>query len=82
MINEPVDWEESKNNLMSRPHTQPLYQGKALEDDFGIRYHFNQIQSLNKSNPVFIQVHNVDIDSEPEHVYIPTEIYGAFQICT
>jgi hypothetical protein len=41
MINEPVDWKASKNNLMTRPHTQPLYHPGALEDDFGIRYHFN-----------------------------------------
>jgi hypothetical protein len=64
---------------MSRLYTQALYQGGALEDDFGIRYHFNQIQSLNKSNPVAIQVHNIDIDSEPEHVFIPTDIYSVFQ---
>jgi hypothetical protein len=24
MINEPVDWEESKNNLMTRPYRQPF----------------------------------------------------------
>jgi hypothetical protein len=41
MINAPVDWEESQNNLTSRPYTQPLYQGGAMEDDFGIRYHFD-----------------------------------------
>jgi hypothetical protein len=40
MINELVDWEASKNNLATRPYTQPLYHAGALEDDFGIRYHF------------------------------------------
>jgi hypothetical protein len=80
MINEPVDWEESKNNLMTRSYIQPLYQKGTLEDDFGIRYHFNQIQSLNKSNPVTIQVHNVDSEEEePEHVYIP--YLWCFPIC-
>jgi hypothetical protein len=37
MINEPVDWEESKNNLSSRPYTQPFYHAGALENDFGIK---------------------------------------------
>jgi hypothetical protein len=45
-------WEESMNNLISRPYTQPLYHGNAVEDDFGVRYHFNQIQSLDKSKPI------------------------------
>jgi hypothetical protein len=40
MINEPIDWEPLKNNLMTQPYTQPLYHTGALEDDFGIRYHF------------------------------------------
>jgi hypothetical protein len=80
MINEPVDWEASKNNLATRPYKQPLYHAGALEDDFGIRYHFNQIQSLNKSNPVAVEVHNVDSEKdESEYVYVPTDIYGAFQ---
>jgi hypothetical protein len=43
MINEPVNWKESKIDLISRPHTQPLYQKSSFEDDFDIKYHFNQI---------------------------------------
>jgi hypothetical protein len=57
MINESVDWEYSQNNLTSRPYRQPLYQGGAMEDDFGIRYYFNQIRSLNKPNPMLMQNH-------------------------
>jgi hypothetical protein len=77
MINEPVDWEASKNNLMTRPYN--LLTG-AVEDDFGIRYHFNQIQSLDKSNPVTIYVINyTNEDKEPDKIYVPTDIYGAFQ---
>jgi hypothetical protein len=79
MINEPVDWEYSQNNLTTRPYTQPLYHGGALEDDFGIRYHFNQIRSPNKLNPVLMQIHNVDDDEETEKMYVPTDIIGAFR---
>jgi hypothetical protein len=60
MTNEPVNWEESKNNLTTQPYTQPLYQNRALEDDSGIRYHLNQIRNVNKPNPVSTQVHNID----------------------
>jgi hypothetical protein len=63
MINEPVDWEESKNNLTTRPYTQPLYHAGALEDYFGVRYHFNQIKSLNKPDPVTIHVINYDTNT-------------------
>jgi hypothetical protein len=76
MINEPIDWEESKNNLTTRPYTQPLYQGGAMEDDFGVRYPFN-IRSLNKISPILMQVHNVD-NEESEQIYVPTDIIGAF----
>jgi hypothetical protein len=79
MINEPVDWEASQNNLTTRPYTQPLYHAGALEDDFGIRYHFNKIRSLNKLNPVLMQIHNVDEDEESEKMYVPTDIIGAFR---
>jgi hypothetical protein len=80
MINEPVDWEASKNNLMTGACTQALYHAGALEDDFGIRYHFNQIQSLDKSNPVTIHTinYNTTDDEEPDKIYVPTDIYGAF----
>jgi hypothetical protein len=64
MINEPVDWGESQNNLATRPYTQPLYHAGALEDDFGVRYHFNQIRSLNKLNPVLMQIHKVNDDED------------------
>jgi hypothetical protein len=37
MTNEPVDWEESQNNLTTRPYRQAFFQGGAMEDDFGIR---------------------------------------------
>jgi hypothetical protein len=79
MINEPVDWEASQNNLTTRPYTQPLYQGGALEDDFGIRYHFNQIRSFNKLNPVLMEIYNVDSEWESEKMYVPTDIIGAFR---
>jgi hypothetical protein len=79
MINQPVDWEKSKNNLMTRPYTQTLYQAGALEDTFRVRHHFNQIRSLNKPNPVFIQVHNINSnEEEPDKIYVPTDIIGAF----
>jgi hypothetical protein len=52
MINEPINWEESQNNLISRPYTQPLFHAGAFEDDFWVRYHFNQIQSLDEPNPI------------------------------
>jgi hypothetical protein len=48
MINEPVSWKESQTNLTYKPHTVPLFHAGAFEDDFGIRYHFNQIRSLDK----------------------------------
>jgi hypothetical protein len=56
MINEPVDWEESKNNLRSHLYTQPLYYVGVFEDDFRVKYHFNQIRSYNNPNPIFINV--------------------------
>jgi hypothetical protein len=71
--------EESQNNLTTRPYTQPLFQGGATEDDFGIRYHFNQIRSINKLNPVLMQIHNVDDKEELEKMYVPTDIIGAFR---
>jgi hypothetical protein len=49
-----------------------------LEDDFGVRYHFNQIRSLNKSNPPTIQIHNVD-NKEPDKIYVPTDIIIIFR---
>jgi hypothetical protein len=64
MTNEPVDWEYSQNNLTSRPYRQQLFQGGAMKDDFGVIYHFNQIRSLNKLNPVLIQTHNVEEEEE------------------
>jgi hypothetical protein len=73
MISEPVNWEESKNNLKTRPHTQALYRGDAVDDDFGVRYHLNQIRSLNISHPV-----PEDINSE-DKIYVPTDIYGVFR---
>jgi hypothetical protein len=79
MINEPMDWEESQNSLTSRPYREPLYQGGAQEDDFGVRYHFNQIRSLNKLNPVLMQIHNVDDDEESEKMYVLIDIIGAFR---
>jgi hypothetical protein len=80
MFNEQVDWKASKNNLATGPYTQPLYHAGALEDDFGIGYHFNQIQSLDKSNPVTIHVINyTEEDEEPDKIYVPTDIYGPFQ---
>jgi hypothetical protein len=45
MINEPVNWKESKNNLKTHPYTQTLYHGDAADDDFGVRYHLSQIRS-------------------------------------
>jgi hypothetical protein len=42
-----------------------------MEDDFGVRYHFNKIKNLNKISPVLIQIHNVD-EEESEQIYIPT----------
>jgi hypothetical protein len=50
-----------------------------MEGDFGVRYHFNQIRSLNKPNPVSIQVHNIDNEDEPDRIYVPTDIIGAFR---
>jgi hypothetical protein len=79
MINEPVNWEYSQNNLTSRRYTQPLYQRGAMEGDFGVRYHFNQIRSLNKLNPVLMQIHNIDEEEETEKMYVPTGIIGAFR---
>jgi hypothetical protein len=35
----------------------------------------NQIQCLDKSNPVTIQIHNIDSEKN----YVPTDIYGTFQ---
>jgi hypothetical protein len=64
MINEPVDWEESRINLISRLYTQPLFHAGAFEDDFWVRYHFNQIQSLDKPNP--ITMFSVGSDEEDE----------------
>jgi hypothetical protein len=78
MINKPVDWEYSQSNLTTRPYTQPLYQNGAMEDDFGVRYHFNQIRSLNKLNPVLMQIHDVE-EEESEKMYVPTDIIGAFR---
>jgi hypothetical protein len=78
MINEPVAWEESKNNLMNSLYTQPLYYVGGIEEDFGVRYHFNQIRSFNKLNPVLMQIHNVD-DEESEKMYVLTDIIGAFR---
>jgi hypothetical protein len=49
-----------------------------MEDDFGVRYHFNQIRSLNKISPVLMQVHNADSE-ESEQIYIPTDIIGALR---
>jgi hypothetical protein len=69
MINEPVNWEESKSNLFSRPLIQPLYRGGSFEDDFGIRYHFNQIQSLDNSIPIV-----EDVNAE-EKISVPTKNY-------
>jgi hypothetical protein len=45
MINEPVNWEEFKNNLKTGPYTQALYHNDAVDDDFGVRYHFYQTRS-------------------------------------
>jgi hypothetical protein len=75
---EPVYWEALKNNLTTRPYTQPLYHGGALEDDFGIRYYFNQIQSLDKSVINYNSTPNNN-EEEPDRIYVPTDIYGAFQ---
>jgi hypothetical protein len=83
MINELVDWEYSQNNLISQPYTQPLYQRGAMEDDFEVRYHLNQIRSYNNPNPMSIQVNNVDDDDdnddEPNMLYVPIDIIGAFR---
>jgi hypothetical protein len=69
-----------KNNLTTRPYTQPLYQRGAMEDDFGVRYHFNQIRSYNNPNPISIQSHNVDEEEdEPNMIYVQTDIIGAFR---
>jgi uncharacterized protein YbgA (DUF1722 family) len=80
MINEPIDLEESQNNLTTRPYRQALYQGVAMEDDFRVRYHFNQIRSLNKPDPVLIHVinYNTNTLSDEEKMYVPTDVYGAF----
>jgi hypothetical protein len=72
MINETVIWKEPKNNLKTRQYTQALYQGGAVEDDFCIRYHFNQIRSLDYSIPI---VENVNSE---EKIYILTNVYDAF----
>jgi hypothetical protein len=80
MINKLVDWEASKINLATRPYKQPLYHAGALEDDFGIRYHFNQIQSLDTPYFVTVQVvkYTNDLEEEPEKIYVQTDVYGAF----
>jgi hypothetical protein len=64
-----------------QPSNQPLYQGKALQDDFGIRYHFNQIESLNKPSPVVIHIINYDTNNldDEEKMYVPTDIFGTFR---
>jgi hypothetical protein len=81
MINEPVDWDQSQINLATRPYKQPLYQGGAIEDDFGVRYHFNQIRSLNNPDPVTIHVINYDTNtlSDEKKMYVPTDIIGVFR---
>jgi hypothetical protein len=58
-----------------------LYQGGAIEDDFGVRYHFNQIKSLNNPDPVLIHVINYDTNtlSDEKKMYVPTDIIGAFR---
>jgi hypothetical protein len=67
--------------LANRPYTQPLYQGGAIENNFGVRYHFNQIRSLNKPECVVIHVINYDTNtsSDEKKMYVPTDIIGAFR---
>jgi hypothetical protein len=62
MINEPVDWKESQINLISRTYSEPLFHAGAFEDNFGVRYHFNQIRSLDK--PEAITMFSVGNDDE------------------
>jgi hypothetical protein len=67
-----------ENNLKN----SSLYRGDAVDDDFGIRYHFNQIQSLGKPNPVTMHLINYNTtndEEEPNKIYIPADIYGAFR---
>jgi hypothetical protein len=73
MTNEPINWEESKNNLKTRLYTQALCRSDTVDDDFCVRYHFNQIRSLNISHPL-----PEDINSE-DKIYFPTDIYGVFR---
>jgi hypothetical protein len=68
MINEPVDWEEFKNNLIIWLYIQPLYHFGDFEHDFGIRDYFNQIRSPDKFK-------FVTTDSGEDKVYIPTDIF-------
>jgi hypothetical protein len=63
MINEPVDWEASKNNLAIKLYKQFFYHAGVFEDDFGIRYRFYQIQSLDTPNHVTVQVVKYTNDS-------------------
>jgi hypothetical protein len=80
MINEPVDWKESQTNLTSRPYTAPLFHAGVFEDDFWIRYHFNQIQSLHKPESItMFSVGNDQEDEASEKICVPTSIYGAFR---
>jgi hypothetical protein len=57
IINEHVNWEESGNNLHNRPYNAALHN---VEDDFGIRYHFNQIWSVKTSDNI---IENVNTDN-------------------
>jgi hypothetical protein len=41
MINELVDWQESKDNLYNRPYEVLLYKNDVLEGDFGTTHYFN-----------------------------------------
>jgi hypothetical protein len=47
---------------------------------FGIRYHFNQIRSLDKPDPItMFAVSNDEEDENSEKICVPTSIYGAFR---
>jgi hypothetical protein len=63
------------------PDDTPLYKGGAIEDDFGVRCHFNQIRSLDKPEPVVIHIVNYDTNtsSDEKKMYVPTDIIGAFR---
>jgi hypothetical protein len=71
MINEPVDWEQSQSNLVTQPYKQPLYQDGTIEDNFGVRYHFNQI--------IIVHIVNYDTSGDEKKMYVPTDIIGAFR---